>query len=580
MAKERPLFAKESEENGAKDKKNEIIRELLKPHKTIRDAIHGDIMVTKLEVAIIDTAEFQRLRKIKQLGPTHLVYPSANHTRFEHSLGVLYMSQYLLEYALKNPFKDPGVSIYVDLPYFIMRYPSSITYSNALIKNYHVLLTRTCALLHDLAHIPFGHTLENEGFLFDEQWNDDERVKHFLNDESTIGKIIISELNNNGMDGEHFLQEVRKILTAKSKAIGNLPYPFVSDVINNTICGDLLDYLSRDLYFCGLRETYDKRFLSYFYIGINNGKARLILRLLKPSTKKVRRDVFSETLHLLRLRYSLAEKVYYHHAKISASAMIISAVTSAIKNKVLSKHDLFTIGDDELLSLLIGDDIGRYLVNKLKQRQLYKPVYALKYREPLIGDTGFRKKNEIKESLKDIKYRYNAERALERANMLKPGQIVIYCPGPEMGQKAVRTLAKWNGTIGSLDAIMEEDRRQEIEVSIVKKHLNLWCMYVFVDRSLNLETKTNVASDSAKFFQLSNEIEIEEYCQDKPDYWERYAAAVEEELEVKLSSKERAKIKGTLGRYNDKYGKGMERFGIPPFEEYKSKVKNMMKSKK
>lgn len=576
MAKQKPLFKNEIEKKETKDKRNEIIRELLRPHKTIRDAIHEDIMITKLETTIIDTEEFQRLRKIRQLGPTHLVYPSANHTRFEHSLGTLYTTQYLFEFALKNPFKDPQVYMYVDLPYFIMHYPpTTITYSDALITNYHVLLTRICALLHDLAHIPFGHTLENEGFLFDEQWEDDERVKHFLNDDSTIGKIIIDELSKSGIDGKQFLQEVRNILTAKSEDIENLPYPFVSDIINNTICGDLLDYLSRDLYFSGLRETYDKRFLSYFYIGMNNGKARLILRLLKPSTGKVRRDVFSETLHLLRLRYSLAEKVYYHHAKVSASAMIISAVTSAIKNKTLSKRDLFTIGDDELLSLLTKDDIGNFIVNNLKQRKLYKPVYALKYTEPLIGDIGFQKKNEIKESLKNKENRYNAERALERANMLERGQIVVYCPGPEMGQKAVKTLSEWNGTIGSLDAIMEEDRRNEIEMSIVKKHLNLWSMYVFVDRTLSEEIKANVASDGAKFFQLSNEIEIDEYRLDRPNHWERFEATVEEELGVILSSKERAEIKKMIGRYV-----GEDRFGIPAYDEYKSAVENMKKGKK
>ena len=573
MMKQKPLF----KENVIEDKRNEVIRDLLSPHKTIRDAIHGDIMITRLETAIIDTKEFQRLRKIRQLGPTHLVYPSANHTRFEHSLGTLYMSQYLFEVTLKNPFKDPRVTLYVDLPHFTMHYPpTTVNYSEAMITNYHVLLTRICALLHDLAHIPFGHTLENEGVLFDEQWEDIERVKYFLGDDSTIGKIIKEELTKKGLDGKEFLQEVREILTTKSEDVEKLFHPFVSDIINNTICGDLLDYLSRDLYFSGLKETYDKRFLSYFYIGMYNGKPRLILRLLKPSTRKIRRDVFSETLHLLRLRYSLAEKVYYHHAKVSASAMIISAVTSAIKNKIISKHDLLTVGDDELLSLLKKDNIGGFIVNNLMERRLYKPVYVLKYTEPVMGDTIYQKKKEIIEKLRDIFYRYNAERALERANRLLPGQIVIYCPGPEMGQKAVETLSEWNSTIGPLKTIMEEDRRREIEI-LIKKHRNLWCMYVFVDRALSEEVKTNIASDAVRFFQLSNEIEIEEYRQERPDFWERYTAYVEKELGVVLSSQERREIRETVGRYD--IG-GQERLGIPSYDEFKSVVKSVKKVEK
>lgn len=59
------------------------------------------------------------------------------------------------------------------------------------------MLTRITALLHDLAHIPFGHILEDEGFLFKGQWDDKERVEYFLGDKSTIGKIIIDTLNNN-----------------------------------------------------------------------------------------------------------------------------------------------------------------------------------------------------------------------------------------------------------------------------------------------------------------------------------------------------------------------------------------------
>src|SRR5438034_2988854 len=60
--------------------------------KVIRDAVHGDIELGPLEVELIDTPEFQRLRGIKQLGTAYLVFPSAMHTRFEHSLGASWMA--------------------------------------------------------------------------------------------------------------------------------------------------------------------------------------------------------------------------------------------------------------------------------------------------------------------------------------------------------------------------------------------------------------------------------------------------------------------------------------------------------
>lgn len=74
----------------------ELLGQLLAPDKTIRDAVHKDIFVTHLETSIMDTDDFQRLRRLKQLGFTNLVFPSANHTRFEHSIGTLYMTDYLI----------------------------------------------------------------------------------------------------------------------------------------------------------------------------------------------------------------------------------------------------------------------------------------------------------------------------------------------------------------------------------------------------------------------------------------------------------------------------------------------------
>ncbi|RLC74549.1 MAG: hypothetical protein DRI61_16415 [Chloroflexi bacterium] len=100
-------------------------------------------------------------------------------------------------------------------------------------------------------------------------------------------------------------------------------------------------------------------------------------------------------------------------------------------------------------------------------------------------------------------------------------------------------------------------------------------MHVFVDRALSEEVKTNIASDAVRFFQLSNEIEIEEYRQERPDFWERYTADVEKELGVVLSSQERRKIRETVGMYVR--GQRQERLGIPSYDEFKSVVKSVKK---
>ena len=74
--------------------------------KLIRDAVHGDIQLGSLEIEIIDTPEFQRLRGIKQLGTAYFVFPSALHTRFEHSLGTSWMAQRMIG-AVRRTYNMP-----------------------------------------------------------------------------------------------------------------------------------------------------------------------------------------------------------------------------------------------------------------------------------------------------------------------------------------------------------------------------------------------------------------------------------------------------------------------------------------
>src|SRR5215471_19673516 len=129
--------------------------------KLIRDAVHGDIEMGPLEVELMDTPEFQRLRGIKPRGTAYLVFPSAVHTRFEHSLGTSWMAHRILQSVRRNQ----NVSADDDT------------------------LIRVAALLHDITHIPFGHTLEDERRVLPRHDKDEERVDHFLRS-SNVGRIL------------------------------------------------------------------------------------------------------------------------------------------------------------------------------------------------------------------------------------------------------------------------------------------------------------------------------------------------------------------------------------------------------
>ena len=81
---------------------------LLKPAKTIRIAVSGDVLLTQLEIDLIDTPDFQRLRRVRQLGTACFVYPTALHTRFDHSLGTLAIAIRMLDSIRKNAHNNPS----------------------------------------------------------------------------------------------------------------------------------------------------------------------------------------------------------------------------------------------------------------------------------------------------------------------------------------------------------------------------------------------------------------------------------------------------------------------------------------
>lgn len=500
------------------DEYNKLIRILFQPYKTIRDAVHGDIKITTMEKNIIDTKACQRLRYLKQLGTSFLVYPCANHTRFEHALGTVFMSNKIIEIINNN------------------------TYANVKVEPYDKLIIRLCALLHDLCNLPFGHTLEDEGKLFKSQWKDVQRLNMYLGDDTDIGQAIrnnetLNELNDLGykeFDPQNVTKDLRETISAiENKTPEELPKPYMADIVGNTLCSDLLDYIRRDFYYTGLRGDYDDRFLSYLYIGkINKGKKekdRLILRLARPSTGRIRKDVLSETLHLLRMRYALAEKVYFHHAKISSSAMLISAVNDAIQND-MQLDDIYQLGDEAFLAKMLnsGTDIAKLLIGKLMGRQLYKPVYGLKYSEDGLDATEARKKKNLIENLwEKPENRWKIERDLETKNFVTPGSIVLYCPGGDMGSKAVRALVNiGNDEIGPLDEVLPHRVKEEVRTSITQKHLELWSMYVFVDPNLENKVKRDIYGDCNEIFDLHNEItDCEEYSKTN---WLPYHERLEE----------------------------------------------------
>ena len=150
----------------------------------IQDGLHGYIEVNSQEKEVLDTPEFQRLRRIKQLGLSSLVYPSANHTRFEHSLGVMYLA---------GQFAD------------------SLNLDSERKKE-----VRLAALLHDSGHGPFSHAsevvAEEMGLSHEDNSckvvnkisnkfdSNEERIKKMINGKLEIGQVVAGDIDSDRMD--------------------------------------------------------------------------------------------------------------------------------------------------------------------------------------------------------------------------------------------------------------------------------------------------------------------------------------------------------------------------------------------
>jgi hypothetical protein len=123
--------------------------------------------------------------------------------------------------------------------------------------------------------------------------------------------------------GGGLYQELRRLILSKVEGQPDLRYPFVEDIVGNTICADLLDYLERDHRELGLPIALGRRFVSAFYVmptGDRDLGQHMVLKITRPDGRE-RRDVVTEVLKYLRYRYELSERALVHHAKLAADAM-------------------------------------------------------------------------------------------------------------------------------------------------------------------------------------------------------------------------------------------------------------------
>lgn len=455
-----PLLPSEAPAPGHSNIKGEAPRQ--KFSKTIRLAVSGDIFLTKLETAIIDTPDFQRLRRIRQLGTTFLVYPTAIHTRFDHSLGTLAMASRLLQAIKAN------------------------THSSQEEREFTLeqeVLARLYALLHDLTHIPFGHTLEDELEILQRHDKNNARIERFVGKDSPIGTIIRREA------GEELFERFYRIYRwdEKNPEVGD--DAFVYDLVSNTVCADLLDYIARDCFFCGIDGATDTRFVNFLYLMKQDGLRRVFVRLWKPGKPVPRRDTLSDLAGLLHSRYLLAERVYFHHAKINSGAMLGRALQEA---KIAGKIDetiLWGHGDDSLLTALASmqGTLAADLAKRILDRQLYKQIVRYTKHDFMSAQEHDHETSVIEgceQRLKNADFRRSLENSLADQVGAREGDVLIYSPGRKMNLKAAGMRVLWKGEAKKLQDIDDPIIKPRLDLTL-KAHEELWGVSVIGNPELS-----------------------------------------------------------------------------------------------
>lgn len=278
------------------------------PEKIIRDPVH-DVIAFRLErpldgllFRLLNAAEFQRLRRIKQLGMAHLAYPGADHSRYSHSLGVMETARKIIDQLRHSmPIDAEGETVCV-----------------------------VAALLHDLGHGPFSHVFEQVSGIHHER---------------ITGRVVIDP----DSDVHRVLFSFDKLMPERVLAFlnGQPKRTFFNDILSSQLDADRLDYLLRDNLMTGSRYgDFDLNWLLHaFTVDITNDR-------LAVTWKGV-----SAVEAYLQSRYHMYRNVYFHKVVRSAEGMVKLALQRA-KRLAVQDRLPWPRRDDGVYKAILGQRLS------------------------------------------------------------------------------------------------------------------------------------------------------------------------------------------------------------------------------
>jgi len=292
----------------------------------IKDPVFGYIYITETEKEIIDSFPVQRLRRLRQLAGSEYVYPGANHTRFEHSVGVMYLAGLLTE--------NPHLSSYFSE------------------EDYQII--RIAALLHDVGHGPFSHIFEHLLEKFLKKTHEDINV--WIVQKSEL-KDIFSRLGYNP-------NMIAKL------SVGWLHKPgkaFMDQIIRSAVDVDKLDFVVRDTFHTGAQYGYVDIFRLIHMIDVLDENLAVDLGAL------------SALESFIIARIESFKSIYFHRVGRAAQLMLAMAMEKAKDELGLvafkTPEEYLAFNDYTVWTMLKQCEKSEKIIGDLEKRKLLKCAY-------------------------------------------------------------------------------------------------------------------------------------------------------------------------------------------------------------
>jgi len=298
----------------------------------IKDPVHGYVYITEGEKEITDSFPVQRLRRLRQLAGAEYVYPGANHTRFEHSIGVMYLAGRVVE--------NPNVS--------------------QCMSEDEAEMVRIAALLHDVGHGPFSHIFEH---LLDKELGK-------THEDMTLWVIENGELNDilNRIGYNH--KEIGKL------AIGTLHKPkkaFLDQIVSSAVDVDKLDFIVRDTFHTGAEYGYIDIFRLIHALDVLNENLAVDLGAL------------SALESFIIARIESFKSIYFHRVGRAAQIMLAMAMEKADEELGLTRfktpEEYLAMDDYTVWTMLKKSEKSSTIIRNLERRKMLKCAYERTFYE-------------------------------------------------------------------------------------------------------------------------------------------------------------------------------------------------------